>query len=128
MSRRAGHVAAERRGRRAEQLAMLWLCLKGWRIIGRRQRLPMIEVDIIARRGNILAVVEVKQRRTLDDALTALHPDALRRLRRAAENLAASHSAHSRRPISARVDLIALAPGRWPRHIVNVQERETPWR
>ena len=113
--------AAERRGRRAESIAALWLQAKGWRIIARRRRMPMIEIDIVARRGSILAVVEVKQRQTLDAALRALKPEAAARLQRAAAQLAAEAARPGQQPPSARVDLIALAPGRWPRHIAGVQ-------
>lgn len=116
MSRRE----AERRGRRAEVLAAIWLAAKGWRIVARRRQLPMIEVDIVARRSGILAVVEVKQRATMEAALAALTPAATARLRDAAGQLAAEAGRHGR-AVSARVDLIALAPGCWPRHIAGVQ-------
>jgi putative endonuclease len=108
---------AERRGRRAERIAALMLVLKGWRIVGMRRRLPMIEVDIVARRGGVLAVVEVKQRPTLEAALAAVTPAAAARLRAAARQLAAEQG----RDLVARVDLIALAPRRWPRHIAGVE-------
>jgi putative endonuclease len=113
--------AAERRGRRAESLAALWLIVRGWRIVARRRQLPMIEVDIVARRGGVLAVVEVKQRQSIEAALAALTPEAARRLQLAAAQLAAEQGARGARPLAARVDLIALAPGRWPRHIAGVQ-------
>lgn len=109
-------AAAERRGRRAERIASLWLVLKGWRIVARRQRLPMIEVDLVARRGKVLAVVEVKRRRTIDEALAALHPQAAERLQRAAAQLAASAGGGT----VGRVDLVAVAPWRWPRHVSGV--------
>ena len=114
-------LAAERRGRRAERLAALWLQLRGWRIVARRRRMPMIEIDIVARRGNILAVVEVKQRPTMEAALCALKPEAAARLQRAAAQLAAEAVRPGKAAPSARVDLIALAPGCWPRHIAGVQ-------
>ena len=107
---------AERRGRRAEQMAALLLMAKGWRIVARRRRMPMIEVDLVARRGAMLAVVEVKRRATLDAAVCALTPRAAERLQSAARQLAAEAGPN----VSARVDLIALAPGRWPRHIPGV--------
>ena len=110
-------AAAERRGRRAEGLAALWLMARGWRIVARRRRMPMIEVDIVARRGGVLAVVEVKQRATQEAALAALTPVALARLRAAAAQLAAADGGAT----VARVDLIALAPGRWPRHITDLR-------
>lgn len=114
-------LAAERQGRRAETLAAIWLQAKGWRIVARRRRMPMIEIDIVARRGDILAVVEVKHRPTIDAALCALKPEAAARLQRAAAQLAAEAARPGRQAPSARVDLIALAPGRWPRHIAGVQ-------
>ncbi len=82
--------------------------------------MPMIEVDIVARRGNVLAVVEVKRRATIDAAIAALTPWATARLSQAAAQLAAEASRRGK-PVSARVDLIALAPRRWPRHIPGVQ-------
>lgn len=105
----------EKQGRRAETIACLWLMARGWRIVGRRRQLAMIEVDIIARRGETLAIVEVKYRQTIDAAIRALGANAARRLAVAARQLAAEQRAPS-----ARVDLIALAPRCWPRHLVNV--------
>jgi putative endonuclease len=113
---------AERRGRQAESLAALWLRAKGWRIVSRRRRLPMIEVDIVARRAGVLAVVEVKRRATLDEARAALTPWAAARLAGAARQIAAEIAAREGRGLTARVDLIALAPGRWPVHIEGVQQ------
>lgn len=114
---RGARAGAERRGRRAERLAALLLVLKGWRIVARRRQLPMIEVDIVARRGGVLAVVEVKRRATLEAAIAAVTPGAAARLRAAARQIAAEQDGR----LVARVDLIALAPGRWPRHIVGVE-------
>ena len=110
---------ADSRGRRAESLAALYLRLKGWRILARRRQLPMIEIDILAQKGRILAIVEVKHRPTLDQATAALTPSNARRLRQAAQQLAAEQAANGKF-LSARVDLIALAPGRFPRHIPNI--------
>lgn len=123
MNRPAGtdarRTAAEQRGRRAESLAVLWLRLHGWTILDRRRRLPMIELDIVARRGRVLAVVEVKWRATVEQAIFALQPPAIARLQRAAHQLVASENARGA-GLDARVDLIALAPGRLPRHIANI--------
>lgn len=110
---------AEARGRHAEALAALYLRLTGWRIVARRRQLAMIEIDIVARRGGLLALVEVKYRPTLDQAVAALSPMAAERLARAGRQLAAEHAARDIM-VSARVGLIALAPGHFPRHIQGV--------
>lgn len=89
--------------------------LKGYRILGFRLATPMAEIDLLAVRGRVLAVVEVKQRRTLDEALEAVHFDQRERLRRAGAHIAALRP--SLRNVAVRLDLIALAPGRAPRHI-----------
>lgn len=112
--------AAERAGRRAEAIAAWYLRAKGWRILARRLRMPSIELDLVARRGDVLAVVEVKWRPSPEGALVALTPPAVARLRAAAAEIAAREAARGR-PVAARVDLIALAPGRWPRHIADIR-------
>jgi len=106
---------ARRSGRRAEIFCVLWLMAKGYRILGFRLRTPLGEIDILASKGRILAVVEVKRRTTLEAAVQAISWTQRQRLRRAAQAIA------GRRPDLAgaaiRLDLIALAPGRPPRHI-----------
>jgi putative endonuclease len=113
--RQARGAAARLRGRRAEVLAAMWLMLKGYRILGFRLKTPQAEIDLLAKRGPILAVVEVKQRTSLENALECVRYDQRERLRRAGAALAA------RRPglkgAAVRLDLLALAPGRLPRHI-----------
>ncbi len=80
--------AAEKRGRGAETLACWWLRFHGWRILARRARVPGGEVDIIARRGKVLAFVEVKARATEESAAMSLDAWRLRRVVVAAERLA----------------------------------------
>ncbi|HTK34918.1 MAG TPA: YraN family protein [Caulobacteraceae bacterium] len=108
---------ARRDGRWAEVAAAVWLMAKGWRILGFRLKSRAGEIDLLARRGSVLAVVEVKRRATLEAALAAVTPTQAARLRRAGAAIAA------RRPglqgLSIRLDMVALAPGRRPRHIVD---------
>ena len=104
-------------GRRAEWAAALLLMAKGYRIIGMRLRTPQAEVDLAAQRGKVLAIVEVKRRRTLEEALLAVTPNQRERLRRA--GLALMSRGGQNRPAVVRLDLVALAPGRWPRHIAD---------
>lgn len=106
---------ARRSGRRAEVWAAAWLMLKGYRILGFRLPTPLGEIDLLAQRGKLLVVVEVKRRANLDDALDAVTHDQRARLRRAAAHLT-QHRAGLRDAV-VRLDLIALAPGRRPRHL-----------
>ena len=112
----ARRIAAERRGRRGEALAAWWLRLQRWRIVGQRLKLGVGEVDLVARRGRTVAFVEVKWRATDGELDLAIDARRLRRVARAAEALAPRYA----RPGDAiRVDVLLLAPRRWPRHIVN---------
>jgi putative endonuclease len=102
-------------GRRGEIFCALWLMARGYRILGFRLKTAQAEIDILARKGDTLAVVEIKRRRTLDEALEAVTPRQRQRLRRAAESIAATRGRLA--GTAVRVDLIALAPGRLPRHV-----------
>ena len=108
---------AERRGRGAETFACWYLRLCGWRILARRARVPGGEVDIVARRGRILAFVEVKARATHDAAGFALDQWRLRRVATAAERLAPRFM---RDGDDLRIDAMFIVPGRWPKHLTNV--------
>lgn len=108
---------AERQGRRGERLAALWLWLKGWRVLARRQKIGAGEVDIIARKGRTVAFIEVKWRSTsaaLDHAIDARR---LKRVARAAEALAPRFAKPGD---DVRIDVILITPGQWPRQIANV--------
>lgn len=104
-------------GRRAEWVVALLLMAKGYRILGMRLRTPQGEVDLAAERGGVLAIVEVKRRRTLEEALLAVTPAQRQRLRRA--GLALMSRSGRNKPAVVRLDLVALAPRRWPRHIAD---------
>jgi putative endonuclease len=113
--RSARGAAARLSGRRSEVVAAVWLMLKGYRILGFRLKTPLAEIDLLAIRRGTLAVVEVKRRADLVTALECVSYDQRDRLRRAGAQLAA------RRPglagAAVRLDLMALAPGKLPRHI-----------
>lgn len=108
---------AERDGRRGETWAALWLMLKGWSILGRRVRTAVGEVDIIARRGKVLAFIEVKARRTSADASLSLDHFRLRRVAAAA---AALTPRYMREGDDVRIDAIFIVPRRLPQHMTNV--------
>jgi putative endonuclease len=110
---------AERGGRRAERLAAWWLRLKGWRILAMRARTPVGEVDLIARRGKVLAFIEVKARATEADAALALDEYRLRRVARAAEALLPRYM---RDGDVVRLDAMFIVPWRLPRHMTNLSQ------
>jgi putative endonuclease len=124
VSPRAGRLAARRArgarartaGRRAEVFAAFWLMLRGYRVLGFRMRLEGVEADLVVRRGGVLALVEVKRRRTLDEALHAVGPVQRDRLLRAGQALARRRSGPGAPP-DVRLDLLALTPGRLPVHL-----------
>lgn len=116
MSDRASRGAAARQsGRRGEVLAAAWLMAKGYRILGFRLKTPQAEIDVLAQRGRVLAVVEVKRRQRIETALETVTFDQRDRLRRAGAALAANRP--GLRACVVRLDLLALAPGRLPMHI-----------
>jgi len=113
--RRARGRAARVAGRRSEILAALILMAKGYRILGFRLKTAHGEIDLLAQRGPVLAVVEVKRRATIDQALHAVDSVQRQRLQRAGTALAGRRS--GLKGLIVRLDLIALAPRSWPRHI-----------
>jgi putative endonuclease len=113
-ARSARGAASRLAGRRAEVLAAIWLMAKGYRILGFRLKTPQAEIDLLAKKGDVLVVVEVKSRTSLAAALEAVGWDQRRRLRRAGQAIAAGRPAL--RYVAVRLDLIALAPGKLPRH------------
>lgn len=117
-SRRASRFAAHRLGHRAEWLAALALLVKGYRIVARRYRTKLGEIDLIARRGDLVLIVEVKARPTLAEAMEAIGRMSERRIEGAADLWLARQRDHAR--LSLRFDLVAVLPRRWPVHVENV--------
>ena len=106
---------AFRTGISAESRAAALLIAKGFRILARRWRSPVGEIDIIARRRHLLLFVEVKARETLDDAAWSVTERQRFRIVAAAEAWLARNADDRIRDI--RFDAILVAPGRIPRHI-----------
>lgn len=105
-------------GHRGEWLAAWALRLKGFRIVARRYRTPVGEIDLIARRGDLVAIVEVKARPTIDEAMDAVTPYALRRIEASADLWLVRQPDHDR--LSLRFDLVAVLPRRWPVHVPGI--------
>lgn len=109
--------SAYRRGRWAERLCRWLLRCKGYRILEANYRSPLGEIDIIARQGEVLVVVEVKARPTHLAASEAITPRQRARLARAATAFL-SRNPHFQH-LSLRFDVILVAPWRWPLHVID---------
>jgi len=107
---------AEQSGRIGETAAAWWLRLKGWRIVARRVRTPVGEVDLVAARAGLVAFVEVKRRATAGELDHAIDERRLARVAAAAGYLAPRFAAEGE---DIRIDVILVAPGRALRHIEN---------
>jgi putative endonuclease len=103
-------------GLSAESRAAAYLIAKGYRIVARRWRSPVGEIDIVARRRGVLIFVEVKARERLDDAAEAVIESQQRRIIAAAEAWLATYPDHGNRDI--RFDVVLVAPRSIPRHIM----------
>jgi putative endonuclease len=112
---RAERQVAFRTGISAESRAAAFLIAKGFRILARRWKSPVGEIDIIARRRSLLVFVEVKARETIDDAAWAVSERQRARIIAAAEAWLAQHQDDRIRDI--RLDVMLVAPGRIPRHL-----------
>jgi putative endonuclease len=110
-------LKAFRRGHVSEYIAALYLAAKGFRIRAIRYRTKLGEIDIIARRGDLVVCVEVKARRNVDSAVFAVTAASQRRIRAASELwLARQPDAHR---LSLRYDIVAVLPWRFPRHFAD---------
>jgi len=111
----AERQVAFRVGISAEGRAAALLIAKGFRILARRYRSPVGEIDIVARRRHLLVFVEVKARDKFDDAAWSVTERQRNRIIAAAEAWLADHPDASIQDI--RFDAMLVAPGRMPRHI-----------
>jgi putative endonuclease len=114
---RAARVRAYRRGLFAETLAALLFRLKGYSIVARRYKTPVGEIDLVALKGKRLAFVEVKRRKTQEDAAWTLPAKQRRRIVRAAQYWLASHADFAGYDIA--FDVVLTAPWTIPRYIAN---------
>jgi putative endonuclease len=113
--KRAERQVAFRAGLSAESRAAAFLIAKGFRILARRWRSPVGEIDIIARRRRLLVFVEVKARERMDDAAWSVTTRQRARIVAAAEAWLAAHGDAGIEDI--RFDAVLVAPRRIPHHI-----------
>ena len=109
-------IAAFNTGLSAESRAAAMLLAKGYRILARRFRSPYGEIDIVARKRNLVAFVEVKARATLDEAAYAVTPRQQARISDAAQAWLMAHPEHAESEL--RFDVMLIAPGHLPRHLL----------
>ena len=106
-----------RLGRHAETLCAWHLRVRGWRILARRYRSPVGEIDIVARRGRLIAFVEVKARGNRALALESVTRRQRRRVRRAAELFVGAHP--SLGALDVRFDVMVVSPWSLPHHVID---------
>ncbi|MBR0871668.1 YraN family protein [Bradyrhizobium tropiciagri] len=109
-------VAAFRTGISAESRAAALLIAKGYRILAKRFRTPYGEIDLVARRRNLVVFVEVKARASLDDAAYAVTPRQQQRIINAAQAWLMAHPEHAE--FDLRFDAVLIAPKSLPRHLL----------
>jgi putative endonuclease len=114
---RQARVRAYRSGLFAETLAALLLRLKGHRVVARRYKTPVGEIDLVALKGKRLAFIEVKRRKTAEDAARTVPAKQRRRIVRAAQYWLAGHPDFAGHDIA--FDVVLAAPWRWPQYIAN---------
>ena len=109
-------------GLRAEALCRFALRLKCWRILASRYRSKLGEIDLIALRGQTVALIEVKARASRAAAAESILPRQQQRLSRAAHDFLARHPQFSGHHL--RFDIMLVAPWRWPVHIADAWRPE----
>ncbi len=108
---------AERRGHTAEARAALMLRLKGYRVLDRRWKSPAGEIDLVVRKGSVIAFVEVKARASTDEAVASVSPHQRRRIVTAAHHWLGENPAAS--DCDCRFDIVLVTPYQWPLHLAN---------
>ena len=116
-------VAAFRTGMSAEARAAAWLMAKGYRILAKRFRTPYGEIDLVARRRNLIVFVEVKARPSLDDAAYAVTARQQARIIAAAQGWLMAHPEHAE--FDMRFDAVLIAPRCLPRHLLAAFDAST---
>ena len=108
---------AEKRGRMAELAALMHLRCKGYRLLARRFKTPQGEIDLVMRRGNVTAFIEVKARASRDAAVEAVTPYQSKRIAAAARTWMARDKIANTN--FCRFDIVVVNAYLWPHHIEN---------
>ncbi|UHS55477.1 YraN family protein [Agrobacterium vaccinii] len=108
---------AERRGHAAEYWAALYLIFKGYRILALRHRTKLGEIDLIVRKRDVIAFIEVKARASETDAVDAVSYASQKRIRAAADLWLSRRRDAAK--LSSRFDIVAVLPRRPPKHFID---------
>lgn len=108
---------ARRAGRWAETVGVWLFRLKGYRILARDYRVPVGEIDVLARRGKVLVAAEVKWRPSLRAGAEAVTPRQQRRIARAVEAYIVRHPGLA--TLNVRFDVVLVVPWHRPHHIMD---------
>ncbi len=108
---------AWRWGHIAEAMCAVYLVCRGYRILARRLQSPVGEIDLLARRGRTISIIEVKARQDLASAAEAISKRQRARLVKAAEWLIAGRPELA--GLTIRFDAMLVRPWRMPQHIVD---------
>ncbi len=114
---RPNRQQAEQSGRSSEWLALWFLRLKGYRLLAWRYKSPSGEIDLIMRRGDVTAFIEVKARATADKAIESVTAFQSKRISAAARSWMGRDQIAARQ--TCRFDIVAISPYHWPQHIEN---------
>jgi len=109
-------VTADRKGREAEAQAAQFLMQKGFEVVAERRKTKLGEIDLIARKSNLVLFAEVKWRARKADLATAIDEHRLARVAAAVEVIAHEYAQSGE---DIRIDVILLAPGSPITHIEN---------
>lgn len=101
----------------AEAFAKNYFYMKGYSLLAERFKTPQGEIDLILKKKNAVVFVEVKLRKTIDEAKEAIHSHNQQRVRAAAELYLQKNPKYNN--CELRFDALALAPYTWPCHIEN---------
>ncbi len=123
MTAGSARLKAYKKGARLERLAALYLTLKGYKIMAMRYKTPMGEIDIIAKRGNVLVFAEVKGRAQIGAAIESVHERNRARIEQAARHFTARHPQLAGHDM--RFDILVFAPPFSFRHLDNAWQGRT---
>jgi putative endonuclease len=101
------------KGHWGEWIAAFYLRLKGYKVLANRFQTPLGEIDLLVRKGKTVVAVEVKSRKTIEEAAWALTRFQQRRIERAL----LYYLARKPPPHHYRFDVVLVAPWKWPHHI-----------